>query len=326
MHNESNELSEFDSLTLSPMPGPFAGRAGANAIPDDLPMVMWLRGDEPHFNDFSVDVDGAMAELGIRRSRLTQISGRELRVGKKRVDRYIRPCFRPADIAAYKSFTRATASHLKSSQVLDDVLMRLENETGQLIDKVATTATQNSANFQAALEALATEFRQAQGLLLREVTDRVDSIERGLDGSLQAALQRVQANLMAVEESSAGLESKISAQNDTILSLMNQNHLLIRELHAATATRFEALGQQFATELAEAASRSEANASKTSEIIELTVHQTRSVIRGDLNKIMEKIIETIMEKIDDLAKAPPSYPKPCQPHRSRYHARRLRQF
>lgn len=326
MHNESNELSEFDSLTLSPMPGPFAGRAGANSIPDDLPMVMWLRGDEPHFNDFSVDVDGAMAELGIRRSRLTQISGRELRVGKKRVDRYIRPCFRPADIAAYKSFTRATASHLKSSQVLDDVLMRLENETGQLIDKVASTVTQNSANFQAALEALATEFRQAQGLLLREVTDRVDSIERGLDDSLQAALQRVQANLMAVEERSAGLESKITAQNETILSLMNQNHLLIRELHAATATRFEALGQQFATELAEAASRSEANASKTSENIELTVHQTRSVIRGDLNKIQEKILETIMEKIDGLAKAPPSNPKACQPHRSRYHARRLRQF
>ncbi len=306
MQNESNEMAEFEGMTLAPMPGPFADRAGASStdsancigaeiMPDDLPMIVWLRGDEPNFNDFSVDVDGAMAELGIRRSRLTQISGRELRVGKKRVDRYIRPCFRPEDIAAYKTFTRATVSHMKSSQVLDDVLMRLENETGQLIDKVAETVTQNAVDFQDALTTIAAEFRQAQGLLLREVTDRVDSIERGLDGSLQAALQRVQANLAGVEERSAGLESKITAQNETILSLMNQNHLLVRELHAATSTRFESLSQQVAAGLTEQAGRAEAAAAKAAEQIEMTVHQTRLTIRGDLKKLtagMEAIAES----------------------------------
>ena len=252
-------------------------------------MVVWLRGDEPHFADFSVDADGAMAELGIRRSRLTQISGRELRVGKKRLDRYIRPCFRPEDIAAYKTFTRATVSHMKSSQVLDDVLLRLENETGQLIDKVAETVTQNAVDFQDALAAIAAEFRLNQGLLLREVSDRVDSIERGLDSSLQAALQRVQANLVVVEERSAGLETKITAQNETILSLMNQNHLLIRELHAATSSRFEALSQQVATGLSEHAGRAEAASAKAAEQIEMTVHQTRLTIRGDLKKLTSSL-------------------------------------
>ncbi len=45
-----------------------------------LPMVVWLAGDEAHADDFCIDADTAMQELGIKRSRLTQISGRELRV------------------------------------------------------------------------------------------------------------------------------------------------------------------------------------------------------------------------------------------------------
>lgn len=329
MHNESNE---FEGLTLAPMPGPFIDRAGAISIgtgetfknsvgaeimPDDLPMIVWLRGDEPHFNDFSMDVDAAMAELGIRRSRLTQISGKELRVGKKRIERYIRPVFRPADIAAYKTFTRSTVSHMKSSQVLDDVLLRLEAETGQLIDKVAETATQNSLDFQTTLESIATEFRHAQGLLLREVTDRVDSIERGLDGSLQAALQRVQANLIMMEERTAELEAKVTSQNETILSLMNQNHLLLREHHAATTTRFEALSQQMATELTSFATRIDTASAKAAEQIELTVHQTRLAIRSDLKKIVIASEATVA-----MANVKPS--KPRRRHGSTYQARRLR--
>ena len=300
MHNELN-----DDVRLLPMPGPFGNpvgeangeRQGASKcdsavgdeiMPDDLPMTVWLRGDEAFFNDFSVDADVAMAELGIRRSRLTQISGRELRVGKKRIDRYVRPFFRPQDITAYKNFTRATVSHMKSSQVLDDVLARLEAETGQLIDKVATTVTQNAVDFRDQLEAIATEFRQAQGLLLREVTDRVDAIERGLDGALQSALWRVQASLTELREQNAGLEQRLAAQNDTMLELANQNHLMIRELNAAQGTRFEALAQHVASAVSGVAGQVNAGTEKATGQVEILIHQTRLALRGDMKSLMEK--------------------------------------
>ncbi len=48
----------------------------------DLPMIVWLRGDELYVDEFCLDADAAMKALGIKRSRLTQISGKELRVGR----------------------------------------------------------------------------------------------------------------------------------------------------------------------------------------------------------------------------------------------------
>jgi DNA anti-recombination protein RmuC len=315
MHNELN-----DDVELLPIPGPFGagatpdGRAGAYAagttgaaastdaaigteiMPDDIPMIVWLRGDEEFFNDFSVDADAAMAELGIRRSRLTQISGRELRVGKKRVDRYIRPYFRPQDVAAYKNFTRATVSHMKSSQVLDDVLARLEAETGQLIEKVAATVAQNAVDFKDALAAIATEFRHAQGLLLREVTDRVDTIERGLDGSLQAALLRVQATISSLSDQNAALENRLAAQNETMLELANQNHLMIRELNAAQGTRFEALAGNVTGALAGIETKVNSGIEKAAGQIETSIHQTRLALRGDLRPLLEKKDEPEIEK------------------------------
>src|SRR5438045_3561626 len=52
---------------------------------DALPMLVWLRGDESYCGDFCLDADQVMVRLGIKRSRLTQISGRELRVGRMRM-------------------------------------------------------------------------------------------------------------------------------------------------------------------------------------------------------------------------------------------------
>ena len=83
-------------------------------IENELPMVVWLKGDEDYVDDFCLDAEAAMKEIGIRRSRLTQISGKELRVGRMRIDRYVRPVYRTKDIEEYKKWTRATASHLKS--------------------------------------------------------------------------------------------------------------------------------------------------------------------------------------------------------------------
>jgi hypothetical protein len=98
----------------------------------DLPFVVFLRGDEDFFEEFSWDADKVMAALNIRRSRLNQISGKELRVGKKKVDRYIRPVYRPCDVYGYLEWTRPTASHQRSSKIMDAARQKLEDHSEKL--------------------------------------------------------------------------------------------------------------------------------------------------------------------------------------------------
>lgn len=94
-----------------------ATKVGSRDFSDDpLPMVVYLRGDEPNFSDFAIDADEAMDLLHIKRSRLTQISGRELRVGRVRIDKYTRPVYRAEDIEDYKNRTRPAMSQKKNAE------------------------------------------------------------------------------------------------------------------------------------------------------------------------------------------------------------------
>ncbi|MFK7824572.1 MAG: hypothetical protein AB8G05_10465 [Oligoflexales bacterium] len=106
---------------------------------DQLPLSLWLKGDEPYFKEFSLDAEEVMQQLGIKRSRLRQISGNELRVGRKRVERYIRPFYRPNDVENYLSWTRATASHQKSSQMLNTAAEKLSEQSKSLLDHLSCT-------------------------------------------------------------------------------------------------------------------------------------------------------------------------------------------
>jgi CheY-specific phosphatase CheX len=119
-----------------------------HSIASDFPMIVWLRGDEPWFHDFNMDADGVMKTLGIKRSRLTQISGRDLRVGRVRVDRYIRPIYRSLDVQQYLNWTRATASHQKSSDSIKLATSQLQEQS--LL--IQTTIETISTNFTAALK------------------------------------------------------------------------------------------------------------------------------------------------------------------------------
>jgi hypothetical protein len=106
------------------------------AGPGALPMVVWLRGDEPVCDEFVLDAEHVMAQLGIRRSRLTQISGRELRVGRMRKGRYVSPVYRQVDVDAYSAWTRPTASHLKASTVLTDAAQALAHQKDELSEQI----------------------------------------------------------------------------------------------------------------------------------------------------------------------------------------------
>lgn len=124
----------------------------------DLPMIVWLRGDEPWFNEFDLDADGVMQQLGIKRSRLTQISGKELRVGRIRVDRYVRPIYRSQDVEAYLTWTRATASHQRSSSAIKEAVDALQSQGSQIAQVVEAA----NETFKGTLEAgLGDKIREA---------------------------------------------------------------------------------------------------------------------------------------------------------------------
>ena len=111
----------------------------------ELPLSLWLRGDEVYFDEFSLDADSVMDKLGIKRSRLRQISGHELRVGRKRMDRYTRPFYRPQDVQDYLDWTRPTASHQKSSRLLNSAAENLSSQSqvlNQKLDSVETSVSQ----------------------------------------------------------------------------------------------------------------------------------------------------------------------------------------
>ena len=95
---------------------------------EELPIDLSLDGSEPYFQEFCLGADDVMKRLGIKRSRLRQISGDQLRVGRKKVDRFIRPFYRICDVNNYLEWTRASASHLKSSKVIEEST-RVFNQT-----------------------------------------------------------------------------------------------------------------------------------------------------------------------------------------------------
>jgi hypothetical protein len=128
--------------------------------PNDMPMIVWLRGDESYLDDFCIDADAAMKALGIKRSRLTQISGKELRVGRLRVDRYTRPVYRVEDIEAYRSWTRATASHLRSSSAVHEAAERLEERSAKLSEEVGVRVQQMVEETKVGMNELRDEVRK----------------------------------------------------------------------------------------------------------------------------------------------------------------------
>jgi hypothetical protein len=159
-------------------------------------MLVWLRGDEPECAEYTLSADDVMSQLGIRRSRLTQISGRELRVGRMRRGRYVSPVYRQEDVDEYLSWTRATASHLKSSSVLSDAAEQLlkqgEALTRELTDVPATMAAEVRSEVRAAalqVERAGRASEEALARRLAEVEDRIDGSEERLKKILRGLLE-----------------------------------------------------------------------------------------------------------------------------------------
>ena len=136
---------------------------------NNLPMIVWLRGDE---EEFTLTAEDVMATLDIKRSRLTQISGRELRVGRRRVDRYLKPFYRPADVHSYQEQTRAALTRQRSaaavSSVAADIEARHKNQLQTTTTQMITTINNTNHKLQKILNTLTLETQTKTYLTITE--------------------------------------------------------------------------------------------------------------------------------------------------------------
>ncbi len=193
-------------------------------VPDDeLPMIVWLRGDEAMVEEFTMDADAAMAFLGIKRSRLTQISGRELRVGRLRVDRYIRPVYRPQDLQAYKAWTRAPISHATSSRVMEEAREKLEHQADELSRILATT-----------LESVEEHFAQTADDMQRQLEALQYEQKNMWQQTTAHLLEQMQASLVSARQILEQRHDKIESQLlpvQELAQVITQFHSILGHIH-----------------------------------------------------------------------------------------------
>ncbi|MFK7874022.1 MAG: hypothetical protein AB8C84_12790 [Oligoflexales bacterium] len=169
----------------------------------DLPMTVWLTGEEDYFSEFTMDADAVMAQLQIKRSRLTQISGKELRVGRTRIDRYIRPVFRPQDIENYLNWSRAPATKQKSNAELSELQQQFEAKISEILSKAPQHISHNTALAKTSdSKALEHKIRTIHQKLCDQLQSLLNTSHRNLQQSLsplRTEIQSIKKQLLTVE-------------------------------------------------------------------------------------------------------------------------------
>ncbi len=230
----------------------------AELSPEDLPLIVWLKGDESFAGDFCIDADQAMKVLGIKRSRLTQISGKELRVGRMRQGRYIRPVYRQLDLNEYLEWTRPTATHIKSSDVLMQAATELRSGTKEVVDQLADQMRLNASEIQESITKVSNETYRIQREAIRQTLEQDESLREFLERRSNSIQEMVST---ALQDDGAKLESlneKISTSaalvHDLILTRSDSIDQTLRSLLHSLDLSNEIVQHQ--TQQNEAASRS----------------------------------------------------------------------
>jgi hypothetical protein len=202
MTHDPHSPERPETLTGASVQNPYEPYPNKPYTEKDLPMTVWLRGDEPYCDQFILDAEQVMALLGIKRSRLTQISGKELRVGRMRMGRYIRPVFRQRDVESYKEWVRPTTTHKKSSHVINEAAEELASQAEEL----ARLARQN-------------DFKKHLGMqhsaLSQQISAQLERLRREIL-TLQSLDSKTHSRLFN------DLEESIAQLGDSFKSLMSE--------------------------------------------------------------------------------------------------------
>lgn len=253
-----------------------------------LPMIVNLRGDEDFAPDFYIDAEGAMELLGIKRSRLTQISGRELRVGRIRRDRYLRPVYRELDLRDYQEWTRATATHQTSSKAIEQAIDSLDDRFNDLF----VVINERLQHFQSQeLGWFTQEFRRLRQALGTAQLER-EAAREAIENSLGAQQQDLQAMRRELRSLILAAKSQLerSAEQGRWLQAFHQD---LREvLGTVTAQRREQL------ELRQEWARSrQAEAEAFEEHLERRQRELLAAMELTITKVQSSVQETCAELV-----------------------------
>lgn len=223
---EISSGSEADSSSGSNSSSSLDLRAGASAIDSgsrseaesgssqSLPMVLVLKQDDRLAMEFSLDAQAVMEELGIKRSRLTQISGRELRVARIKMGQYIRPMYRPDDVSEYKNWSRATATHQKASSMVQHAADSLQNQA----EKLSHTLTDSIEEFSSTLSESLSSIRSD---LIQERLDRKENLDHFKEDILSTLNQSSNIHQEFLQNSSSSILDKLFQIEQKLLSLQD---------------------------------------------------------------------------------------------------------
>lgn len=217
---------------------------------DNLPMTLELQGDEPFFSEFDLSADQTMEILGIKRSRLNQIAGRNLRVARTRVDRYIRPIFRSIDVLSYRDWTRSTASHKKSQDQLEKAAKELEQHTAIL----AKNLSEDSGIVTTALNQHLVSLNDFMSEKLNKLQTTTKHAQFDLKESMVQQTAKISLNIAHLSNKiSRVIESQTLQINDTQdlksgLILINSN---ISQIKKRLETQLDMIGKTTANQKAD---------------------------------------------------------------------------
>lgn len=185
----------------------------------EMPLIVQLKGDEHFFGDFDLSADQTMEILGIKRSRLNQISGKDLRVGRAKIDRYVRPIYRSIDVNEYLRWSRSSATQKKSQEVIDEATSKLllkAEELASLLSQENGVLTKTLADHKKAFVSSLTEFSN-KALSSQSVSTRK------IVSFLREETRTVKIKLDKHSETINQITEKIHCINNT-QKLMNENH------------------------------------------------------------------------------------------------------
>lgn len=217
----------------------------SNTIQDtgssSLPMIVWLCGDE---EEFSLTAEDVMATLDIKRSRLTQISGRELRVGRRRVDRYLKPFYRPVDVHSYQEQTRAALTRQRSAAAVSSVAADIEARHKTMLQATTTQMT-------AAITAVSQTLQRTLNTLLLEtqaktnlaITEQNFLQTQKILPNFENLARQLRSLLVECEQLATATQDNVVQQLLAVLRTQHEQH---QQVLAQLLARIEAQCEEFA--------------------------------------------------------------------------------
>ena len=274
-----------------------------------LPMIVWLRGDE---EEFTLTAEDVMATLDIKRSRLTQISGRELRVGRRRVDRYLKPFYRPTDVHSYQEQTRAALTRQRSAAAVSSVAADIEARHKSMLQATTTEMTAAITAVSHTLQkTLNTLFLETQAKTSLSITEQNFLQTQKIMSCFENLSRQLRTWLVAFEQLATAAQDSTVQQLLAVLRTQHEQH---QQVLAQLLAKIEAQCEEFARSDAAHTAQLLALQQSSAEIKqqEQEWQALHASLCEEVSKITELLTEVVLPDLQRL-RTMPAVPAPTAP-------------